>query len=266
MAVTKPSGVPQGPAPGYPDPHVEYVLRHGDDNLILAQRLSDWISKAPDLEVDIALGNIGLDHLGAARALLTQAGELEGSGRSEDDLAMFRNERQFKNLILVEQPNGDFATTIARSLFFDAYQVPLWRELSSSDDEVLAGVAQKGAMEARYHLLHSKQWSVRLGDGTEESHARMQTAVDQLWRFTDEMFIADLVDMEMAEAGIGIDPSTLAGEWRGNVTEALDEADLTVPTDEYQRWGGRQGFHSDHLGHVLGEMQWLQKSYPGLAW
>ncbi|MPZ52054.1 MAG: phenylacetate-CoA oxygenase subunit PaaC [Acidimicrobiia bacterium] len=252
--------------PGFGGPHFESVLRHADDNLILAQRLSAWISRAPDLEIDIALGNIGLDHLGVARALLSHAGELEGNDRDEDDLAMFRNERQFRNLILVEQPNGDFAATLVRSLFIDAYQVLLWRELSSSADKVLAGVAQKGAMEARYHLHHSRLWAIRFGDGTDKSHHRMQQAVDDLWRFTGEMFLSDAVDHEMMEQGIGVDPSSLADEWRAPVTAILEAATLEVPTDDYQRNGGRQGFHSDHLGHLLGEMQWMQKSCPGLTW
>ena len=248
------------------DPRFAYLLRLGDDNLVLAQRLGEWISRGPDLEEDIALGNIALDHLGVARNLLTYAGDVEGAGRDEDDLAMKRTEREFLNLILCEQPNRDFAHTMARQFFIDAWQVPLWEELSSSADATLAGIAQKAVKEARYHLRHSSTWVVRLGDGTDESHQRMQGAVDRLWRFTGEPFLADDVDEEMADSGIGVEPASLRPAWDATVDAVLAEAGLHRPDDDYVRAGGRLGFHSEHLGHLLVEMQWMQRTYPEMAW
>jgi ring-1,2-phenylacetyl-CoA epoxidase subunit PaaC len=228
------------------------LLAHADDNLVLAQRLGEWISRAPDLEEDIAIGNIALDHLGVARALYTLAGERQGEGRGEDDFAMARPEREFLNLLLVEQPNGDFANTMVRGLFFDAYQVGLWESLTSSVDIEIAGIAGRALKEARYHLLHSSAWVMRLGDGTEESHRRTQQAVSRLWRYTDEMF----EDLPVAQSD----------EWTRIVGDVLAEATLLIPEDPYQRGGGRRGFHSEHLGPLLAEMQWMQRSYPGLRW
>lgn len=228
------------------------IVAHADDNMVLAQRLGEWISNAPELELDIALGNIGLDHLGVARALYTRAGEMEG--RTEDDYAMFRDERQFTNLLLVEQPNGDFASTIVRQFLFDAYQLQLWADLAeSSDDEVVAGVAAKALKEANYHFRFSSGWLVRLGDGTEESHTRAQNALDSLWQFTDEMF-------ETPETA-GYRPA-----WDALVARTVDEATLILPTDPYQRSGGRQGLHTEHLGLLLAEMQSLARSHPGVTW
>ncbi len=243
-----------------------YALRHGDDNLILAQRLGEWISHAPELESDIALGNIAIDHLGVARTLLTYAGELEGAGRDEDTLAMGRTERQYTNLLLVEQPNGDFAATMARQLFFDAYQVGLWEALTRSADATLAGVAGKAIKEASYHLRHSSAWVIRLGDGTEVSHRRMQAAVDGLWRFTAEMLTPDEVGDEMLSVGVGADLAALRAPWNERVGSVLDEATLTTPVDAFARLGGRSGLHTEHLGHLLGEMQWMQRTYPGMTW
>jgi ring-1,2-phenylacetyl-CoA epoxidase subunit PaaC len=227
------------------------LLAHADDNLVLAQRLGEWISTAPELEEDIALGNIALDHLGVARALYTHAGEVEGRGRTEDDLAMSRSEREFTNVLLVEQPNGDFAHTMVRALFFDAYQVELWADLLDCDDPTLAGIAARAFKEARYHLRHSSSWVVRLGDGTEESHRRAQQAVDALWRYTAELFEEE--------------PGYRVG-WLRQISDVLDDAGLGIPEDPYQRSGGRRGFHSEHLGHLLAEMQWMQRSHPGLEW
>ena len=230
------------------DPYLRMVVSHADDNLVLAQRLGEWISNAPDLELDIALGNIALDHLGVARVLYTHAGEIEGQGRTEDDFAMRRTERDFLNLLLVEQPNGDFAHTIVRQFFFDVYQRLLWEDLTGSDDETLAGVAAKAHKEAAYHYEFSSGWMVRLGDGTGESHDRMQRAVDALWRFTSEL------------------SETYADEWRRNVDAIFAEAGLTPPDDPYQRSGGRDGYHTEHLGHLLAEMQWMDRAYPGMEW
>lgn len=246
------SGPPQGaPVPDSTD-RLTMLLGHADDNMVLAQRLGEWISNAPELEIDIALGNIALDHLGVARALYTRAGEVEGKGRAEDDFAMFRTEREYTNFLLVEQPNGDFAHTILRQLYFDAYQVPLWEDLSGDDDDTLAGVAAKALKEADYHLRFSSGWVVRLGDGTAESHERAQVAADALWRFTAEMF----------QGGA----AKYLPVWESTVGQVFDEAKLEIPTDPYQRTGGRSGFHTTHLGHLLTEMQWMQRSYPGLEW
>lgn len=241
-------GAREGTSGVYADSEPAMLVAHADDNMVLAQRLSEWISHAPELEIDIAFGNIALDHLGVARALYTHAGEMEGAGRTEDDYAMRRTEREFTNLLLVEQPNGDFAHTIVRQFLFDAYQRVLWAELSDSADATLAGIAARAAKENAYHLEFSSGWIARLGDGTDESHRRVQEAVDALWRFTGEL----------AEGR--------EDEWLRLVAPALEEATLTIPDDPYQRTGGRAGYHTEHLGHLLSEMQWMDRSYPGLDW
>ena len=246
------SGAPQGMPIPDPDDRVTKLLAHADDNMVLAQRLGAWISTAPELEIDIALGNIALDHLGVARALYTHAGKLEDEGRDEDDLAMGRDERQYLNLLLVEQPNGDFAHTMVRQLFFDAYQSPLWKHLSEGDDPVLGGIAAKAAKETAYHLQYSSGWVIRLGDGTDESHRRAQDAVDALWRFTSELTEDDgLVSRD---------------DWERLVRSVLDEATLALPDDPYQRSGGRHGYHTEHLGYLLAEMQWMRRSHPEMTW
>ncbi len=243
-----------------------WVLRHGDDCLVLAQRLGAQVSRGPDLEEDIAIANLSIDLLGQARALLTLAGSLEGQGRSEDDLAMGREERAFTNLLLVELPDVDFAHTVVRQFLFDAYQVPLYEALSGSRDETLAGIAQKGVKEARYHLSHSSGWVVRLGDGTGESHARTAAALQVLVRFTDELFEPDDLDLAMAAAGFGVDPSSLRPAWEATVGRVLADATLEVPADAGSRSGGRTGFHTEHLGHLLAELQYLHRTHPGAAW
>jgi ring-1,2-phenylacetyl-CoA epoxidase subunit PaaC len=247
-------------------PLAAYVLRHGDDNLVLSQRLAEWISRAPELEEDIALANVALDHLGVAQLLLAHVARAQGSGETDDDLAFLRAEREFTNLLIVEQPNGDFAMTMARQLLFDAYQLTLWEALSASSDEMLAGIAAKALKEARYHFRHSAGWVRRLGDGTDESHVRMQTGLDSMWRFTAEMFEMDDLDIDMAASGVGVDLAGLADPWRSLVGQVIEEATLAVPTDPFQRTGGRGGDHTEHLGHLLTEMQWLQRTYPGLEW
>lgn len=246
--------------------HVSYLLRHADDNLILSHRVSEWISNAPDLEEDIALANLALDLLGVARPLLGRAGVVEGEGRTEDDLAFGRTERQFLNLLLVEQPNRDFAHTIVRQFVFDCYQTALWAALARSTDDALAGVAGKAAKETAYHLRHSRGWLVRLGDGTDESHRRMQAAVDELWRFTPEMFTDDDIDLRAAAAGVGVLPSSLEPTWRALVAPALTDATLSLPDRPGRRLGGRAGRHSEHMGHILPEMQHLHRALPGAAW
>ncbi len=237
---------------------VAFLIRHADDNLVLAQRLGEYISKAPDLEQDIAVANIGLDHLGVAMHLYNYAAELEGGGATADRYAMLRNEREYTNALLVEQPHADFGHLIARSFFFDVYQTLLWQELSGDDDEQLGGIAARALKEATYHLRHSRAWVVRLGDGTDESHARMQDAVDHMWRFTAELF----EDVE----GYGPAMSRHHAAFLARVNEIIEEATLVLPSDPYQATGGRAGRHTEHLGHMLAEMQWMERSYPGASW
>jgi len=225
------------------------ALNHGDDNLVIAQRLAEWVSRGPDLETDIALGNIALDHLGVARALLSHASENDGG--HEDDLAMLRSEREFTNLLLCEQPNGDFAQTIARQFLFDAYQLGLWDSLSKDTDVTIAGVAAKALLEARYHFRFSSSWVIRLGDGTAVSRRRMEAGLSQVWRFVDELF-EQYPDLRPA--------------WDRRVDDVLTEATLIRPTDPFQRRGGRDGFHTEHLGHLLAEMQSTARAHPGVSW
>lgn len=230
----------------------ETLVAMADDNMVLAQRLGEWISRAPELELDIALGNFGLDHLGVARALYTHAGELEGQGRTEDDFAMLRTEREYTNLLLVEQPNGDFAHTVVRQMLFDAYQLLLWEDLAGSDDEILAGIAAKALKEADYHWRFTSGWVVRLGDGTAESHQKAQTALDSLWVYVDEMFEGEA--------------ASYRSRWDEAVGTVFGEATLDLSSDPYQRRGGREGLHTEHLGLLLAEMQWMARSYPGSKW
>ena len=243
-----------------------YSLRLGDDALILAQRLSEWASRAPEIEEDIALTNIALDLLGQARALLDYAGSVEAAGRGEDDLAYLRTERDFRNVHLVEQENGDFAHTIARQLFFSTYQLFLYEELISSGDEMLAGVAAKGVKEAAYHHDHALQWTVRLGDGTEESRQRMQAAVDRLWPFTAELFDSDEIEAALVSQGIAIDPSTLRPRWDRSIGDVLATATLTTPPTIWTSHGGRRGVHTECFGFLLAEMQYLHRLHPGASW
>ena len=248
------------------DPRATYVVRLADDNVVLGQRLGEYISHAPELEEDLAVANTALDHIGVARYLYTLAGELEGDGRTEDDFAMLRSEREYTNCLLVEQPNTDFGVLMVRQLFFDAYQVPLWRSLSTSTDHTLAGIAAKALKEATYHLRRSSSWIVRLGDGTAESHRRVQGAIDGLWRFTAELFGSDALESDLAETGFAARSSDLAAEWERTIDAVFEEATVTRPADLFQIDGGRAGMHTEHLGHVLAPMQWMQRSYPGLSW
>ena len=247
-------------------PLLKYLVRLADDTLVLGQRLSEYIASAPEIEEDLAVANIGLDHIGVAQHLFSYAAEVEGEGRTEDDFAFWRTEREFTNALLVEQPHEGFGELIARQFLFDAYQLELWEALSRSSDERLAGIAAKALKEARYHLRHTSSWVVRLGDGTDESHRRMQDAIGAMWRFTGELFEADDLDRQMADEGVGVDPTTLHQAWTATVDEILAEATLHRPDDPYQASGGRSGMHSEHLGHLLAEMQWMQRTYPGLQW
>lgn len=248
------------------DALVEFLLRLGDDRLILGHRLSEWCGHAPILEEDIALTNIALDLLGQASALLRFAGEIEGKNRNEDDLAYFREATQFKNLQLVEQPNGDFAFTIARLFLFSVFNNLLSERLQQSSIEELAGIATKGFKESTYHLRHSKEWMLRLGDGTEESHRRLQNAVNELWRFTEEIVTFDEVEKQLHQQNVIPDLNTIAPKWNEIVAGVLTEATLIIPSKNYTVSGSRNGFHSEHLGHMLAEMQILARSYPDAQW
>ncbi len=242
-----------------------YVLRLGDNGLVLSQRLGAWCGHAPELEIDLALANIGLDLLGQARNFLTYAAELEGVG-DEDTLAFQRDERQFSNLLLVEQPNGNFADTIARQYFIDAWHVALFTRLTQSRDPQLAAIAAKSIKEARYHLRFSRGWLERLGNGTAVSTQKMQQAVNDLWRFTAELFEADEIDQALVAEGIAVDPRSLREAWEAEVFTGLNAATLSVPSESAYRSGGRNGLHTEHLGPMLAEMQYLQRVYPGQQW
>lgn len=242
-----------------------YILRLGDNGLVLSQRLGAWCGHAPELEIDLALANIGLDLLGQARNFLTYAAELEGEG-DEDTLAFQRDERQFSNLLLVEQPNGNFADTIARQYFIDAWHVALFTRLTQSQDRQLAAIAAKSIKEARYHLRFSRGWLERLGNGTALSTQKMQQAVNDLWRFTAELFEADEIDLALVAEGIAVDPRSLRAEWEAEVFAGLSEATLSVPDESAYRSGGRKGLHTEHLGPMLAEMQYLQRVYLGQQW
>ncbi|MGH8892212.1 MAG: 1,2-phenylacetyl-CoA epoxidase subunit PaaC [Actinomycetes bacterium] len=244
-----------------------YALRLGDDALVLSQRLGWWISRAPQLEEDVALGNIALDLLGQARTLLAYAGEVEGAGRTEDDLAFLRDEREFLNLQIVERPNEDFAVTIARQLFFSTWQLAVHRRLVDSGDGTVAGVAGKAVKEVAYHRDHATQWVLRLGDGTDESHRRMQAGLERMWPYVAEMFVSDDLERGLAAEGVAVDVSTLREEWDTYVDQVLREATLSRPGVGWTPPpGGRVGVHTEEFGFLLAEMQHLHRSHPGASW
>jgi len=245
---------------------LQYTIRLADDLLILSHRLSEWCGHGPFLEEDIALTNRALDHLGEARNLFTYAGQVEGQGRNEDHFAYLRKERQYVNTLLVEQPNADYAHTIVRSFLFDAYHLPLAEALSKSSDAQLAAIAAKAVKEAQYHVKHSSDWLIRFGDGTEESHRRAQEALDNLWTFTGDLFVMDAVHQDLAKAGIAPDLGKIKTAFDATVDKVLAEATLKRPADGFMASGGRQGKHSEHLGYVLADMQYLQRAYPGAEW
>ena len=249
-----------------PAPRLRYVLRLADASLILAQRLGEWIGHAPALEEDLGLANTALDLMGQARLLLAYAGELEGQGRDEDALAFLREEHEFLNPMLVEQPNGDFAHTIVRQFLFDAWQHDLYTGLVASSDTRLAAIAAKALKETRYHLTYSSGWVIRLGDGTEESHARMQRALDALWPYTNELVETDALDREMIAAGVAPPMAPIAAAWSARIDAVLREATLGRPPAVGFRWCGKQGHHSEHLGYLLAEMQHLPRTYRGASW
>jgi ring-1,2-phenylacetyl-CoA epoxidase subunit PaaC len=249
--------------PAEPD-LVAYTLRLADDALVLSQRLGEWIAAAPQLEEDVAIGNIALDLLGQARALLTYAGDTEGRGRDEDALAYFRDERDFTNVHLVEVPGGDFAVTTARLLLFSTYQCELYRRLARSADETLAAIAAKAVKEVDYHRDHATQWVLRLGDGTEESHQRMQAGIDTMWPFLAELFESDAVVERLG--GVAVDPAGLEAPVTTYLREVLERATLEVPDVRPAVTGGRRGIHSEAMGYLLAEMQHLARSHPGATW
>ena len=243
-----------------------YVLRLGDTALVLGQRLSEWIGHAPELEEDLGLANLALDLIGQARLLLSYAGELEGRGRDEDALAFLRDAPEFTNLTLAEQPNGDFGRTIVRQWLLDCWQLDIYEALGRSADTRLAAIASKALKETRYHYRFSSGWLVRLGDGTAESQRRAQSALDELWRFTAELFAPDATDECMQAAGVAPSLAELAPRWSARVDADLAAATLTRPAAQPYPWQGKRGVHTEHLGHMLGEMQHLQRTYPGARW
>ncbi|WP_455288118.1 1,2-phenylacetyl-CoA epoxidase subunit PaaC [Cupriavidus necator] len=244
----------------------EYLLRLGDTTLVLGQRLSEWCGRGPALEEDIALTNVALDLVGQTRLWLGYAAEVEGAGRTADELAYLRDAHQFRNLLLVEQPNGSYAETLARQFLFDTWHYFALEGLQRSTDARIAEIAAKSLKEVTYHVRRSADLVVRLGDGTEESHRRMQDAFDDLWIFTGELFEADAAEAALVRGGVIPDPATLAEPWQRHVSEVLEEATLSVPASQWAQSGGRHGRHTEHLGYLLAEMQFLQRAYPGAHW
>jgi len=238
------------------------LLRRGDDALILGHRLSEWTGHAPLLEEELALANIALDFIGQARALYTEAGAL--TGETEDQIAYLRDAPQWRNALIMELPNGDFAFTMARLLLVSAFALPFWRAACGSSHAGIAAIAAKAEKEVDYHLRHAAEWLIRLGDGTAESHRRAQDAVDALWPYTGELFSPD--DRALVEAGIVPDPDGLRAAWAATVDATLVRATLVRPEDGWMQSGGRSGRHTEHLGHLLAELQFVQRAYPGSTW
>ena len=247
-------------------PLFNYLIGIADNALLCGQRLGEWVGHGPQLEEELAMANFALDYIGQARALYSYAGEVEGAGRDEDQLAFLRDSNDFHNILLVEQPNGDFAQTIARQFLFEAFYALQLAALESSTDEHLSAIAVRAGREVAYHLRHTRQWVLRLGDGTDESHRRLQSAVDRLWRYTGEMFTSDEVDLWAAETGVGPQPESLQQAWCSSVESTLAEATLKRPDDQWMASGGKQGKHSEHHGYLLAEMQFMQRAYPESTW
>ena len=265
------SGAPHAGQPQVAPPHVapplfRYLLRLGDLSLVLGQRLGEWVGHAPALEEDLGLANVALDLIGQARLFLTYAGEIEARGRGEDDLAFLREHAEYLNPTLAEQPNGDFGETIVRQVLIDAFQLELYERLTSSSDARLAAIAAKAVKETRYHLRYSSSWLVRLGDGTAESRARVQAALGRLWPYTVELCEEDELDREMAGRGVAPRLAEVRAAWSKRIEEILIEATLERPRDRPHSWFGKRGEHSEHLGYLLAEMQYLQRAHPGAQW
>lgn len=254
------------PVPARGRERFEYLLRLGDTSLVLGQRLGEWVGHAPALEEDLGLANIALDLIGQARLLLSYAGELEGCGRDEDALAYRRDVPEFRNVMLVEQPNGDFGLTIVRQFLLDGFQRELYAGLAGSADERLAGIAAKALKETEYHWRFSSRWLVRLGDGTQESHARVQRALDDLWPYTNELFDEDAVDRAMAGAHIAPPLAAIESRWRPAIAAVIGEATLQLPRERGRTTAGKRGQHGEALGYLLAELQFLQRAYPGAQW
>ena len=245
---------------------IAYILRLADNALILSQRMVELVAAEPELEEELANANFALDFIGQARMLYTLAGEREGQGRSEDDLAFMRDEHEFRNLLLLEQPNGHFGDALLRQFLFEVFYEHLLDALTRCSDQGLCAIAERAIKEVRYHKRHNSMWMVRLGDGTELSHDRIQQSLDDAWRFTGEMFVADEIDISIQERFNGPDLSNIQKLWRQDVEKTVAEATLTLPDDQWMASGGKQGQHSEHLGFLLAEMQYLQRSFPGASW
>ncbi len=243
-----------------------YCLRLGDNALVLGHRYSEWCSRGPILEEDLALTNISLDLIGRAQAFLSYAAQLQGNGKTADDLAYKRGERLFLNNLMSELPNGDFAFTMARQLLFSAYEYFLYEALAGSKDTQISAIAAKGLPEVNYHLEHASDWALRLGDGTDESHRRYQDAINRLWEYTGELFEMNSVDETLVKAGIVPDLSVIRSKWAARIAELLEPAGISMPDNGFMQTGSREGVHTEHLGHMLSEMQYLQRAYPDATW
>ncbi|MFN8115263.1 MAG: 1,2-phenylacetyl-CoA epoxidase subunit PaaC [Bacteroidia bacterium] len=244
----------------------QYTLRLGDTNLILGQRLSEWTGHGPFLEEDLALTNIALDITGTAKSLLEYAASIEGKGRTEDDLAYFRNDRQFTNALITEQPNGDYANTIVRQVIMDCFDFHFYTELAKSKDETLAGIAQKSIKEVTYHLRHTASWLERFGDGTEESHNRAQNALHDLWQFTGDLFEMTEGDALLIKEGIAVDLNNVKVKWEKHMDDLFEKSTLKKPENVFMQKGSRKGIHTEHLAYILAEMQALPRMYPEAKW
>jgi ring-1,2-phenylacetyl-CoA epoxidase subunit PaaC len=245
---------------------IAYTLRLADNGLILSQRMVELVTAEPELEEELANANFALDFIGQARMLYTHAGELEGEGRNEDDFAFMRDEHEFRNFLLLEQPNGHFGDALVRQFLFEAFYLHLLEALTRCADQGLTEIAARAIKEVRYHFRHSSNWLIRLGDGTELSHERAQTSLNEVWRYTGEMFAADAIDTMIQEHFDGPNLDEINNLWRRDVEKVVAEATLTMPSDEWMATGGKQGRHSEHLGFLLAEMQYLQRSFPGASW
>jgi ring-1,2-phenylacetyl-CoA epoxidase subunit PaaC len=250
----------------FSDPRAAWLARLGDATLILGHQMSEWLSRAPTLEEDIAMANLSLDLIGQTRAFYTRACELDGGERDETTLAYRCGEPDYRNPLIVEQPNGNFADTMARHLIFSAYATPLYEKLAASNDAETAGIATRFSREMAYHLRHAGEWMIRLGDGTAESHDKAQAALDDLWPYAPELFEADDLDREVAASGFGVDPSTLRDDFNAAIDDVLARATLKKPPDRFGQRGGKGGLHSEHLGHILAQLQFLQRAYPDASW
>ena len=243
-----------------------YASRLGDNALVLGQRMIELVAASPELEEELANANFSLDYIGQARMFYTYAGECEGAGRSEDDFAFLRPEHEYRNLLLVEQPNGHFGDSIVRQVLFESWYLHLLEALTRCSDEGISEIAARAIKEVRYHLRHSSQWLVRLGDGTEESHDRVQQSLDNLWKYTGEMFAPDELDDDIRAVFNGPHLEIIEAQWRKDIRAVVEEATLTMPDDRWMASGGKQGRHSEHMGFLLAELQYLQRTYPGATW